>query len=74
MGNPLSIFKPAKPAPVKALPPPPERSDEETEQLAEEQRRQVAPPGGGRAATFLTAGGVSQGYTATRYLGGARAT
>lgn len=75
MGAILHKPKSPKPAPLPApLPPPPVRSDAETQSLAEEQRKRISAQGSGRASTFLTQGGVDQGSSAVRFLGGAAKT
>lgn len=71
----MSIFGSApKPQMPPPLPPTPERTDTETASLADAQRRRFAASGDGRAATFLTGGGLTQGSSAVRYLGGAAQT
>ena len=73
MGNPFAKPKVTPVVKPDPLPPAPERTDTETQVLADEQRKRYAS-GGGRASTFLSGGGVSQGSSAVRFLGGASAT
>lgn len=76
MANPFS--QPKQPAPIvvpqEDLPPPPARSDSETAALADEQRKRFGGAGSGRSMTYLTGGGLSQGSSAIKFLGGAAHT
>lgn len=68
-GQPTTTTTTAPPT----LPAAPARSDDETLALAEEQRKRFAG-GGGRSMTYLTGGGLTQGSSAIRFLGGAART